>query len=342
MPLVEDLFTTVYNMLAQRALMTRPAGLHSGIPSVDKALGGGFVRQQLSYLVGDSGVGKSWLTSWFMLSGAMKLAASPLNVPVSGYVLSGQDLSDDTKKAVFDKEGKTPIIVFWSLEMAEFPLVARLTSQLAAMHHKDLDSKLIIQGDLGEPGSDSRTLIAEILTKDIPALKQTIFMEFNATSVAEFRQVLDSLAQMYDIVMVIVDYFRLIDEMAMDGSRVSTQEGRSDKLREIARDYDCHVLSIFDINRQGQMLDQPHRYHMKDGTAANYDADLVITLGVEEGTKQSTDIMRHLKFNVEKGRYIGNSVVDLTLNLATGFVDAFDKSEKQEYNMGSNIIEETK
>jgi replicative DNA helicase len=321
MPYIDDLFTTVYNMIAQRALMTRPAGLTSGIPSVDKALGGGFVRQQLSYLVGDSGVGKSWLTSWFLLNGGLALQRSPDLCPVSGYVLSGQALTDKAKQAVFDKEGKPPIIVFWSLEMAEFPLVARLTTQLLATRGIKLDSKLLVQGDLGGPGSRTRTLADSVLVKDIPKLKQTIFMEFNATSVEKLREVLDELALTNDIVMVIVDYFRLIDELAMDGSRVSTQEGRSDKLRGVARDYDCHVLSIFDINRQGQLADQPHRYHMKDGTAANYDADLVITLGVEPGTKESTGIERHLYFNVEKGRYIGNSETQLYLELDSGKVE---------------------
>lgn len=324
MPFLGDLFTQVFNNLIMRLTMTRPIGLTSGIPEVDAAIGGGFVRQQLSYLVGDSGIGKSWLVSWFVLQGAKALAKNPDTCPVSGYLLTGKNLDDDVKQAVLDKINKPPIIVFWSLEMAELPVTVRLLTQLASEKEGiEIDSAALLQGKFKEgTGEEAFKKLSTLYVETVKELGLSIFLEFSSTSIAQVRNVLDDLVRTYDIVLVVVDYFRLIDEMALDGSRVSIQEGRSGKLREIARDYDCHVLSIFDINREGQKAQQVHKYHMKDGTAANYDADIVITLGLAEGD-DGTSKERHLIFTVEKARFSGAAQTHIGLDTSTGYAKCY-------------------
>jgi len=324
--------------------LTRPIGLTSGIDEVDEAIGGGFVRQQLSYLVGNSGIGKSWLTSWFTLSAAHKLALSPDNTPVSGYILTGADVEDSVKQAVIDKVNKPPIIVFWSLEMAELPVTIRLISQESTRDGTALvlNSKDLLQGKLG-PRPDEVKERLSLMYGDIRGtIGEYIFMEFASNSVAQFRQVLDSLTLTNDIVMVAVDYFRLIDEMGMDGSRSSTQEARSASLRDIAMDYDCHVLSIFDINRVGETSGKaPHAYHMKDGTAARYDADIVVTLGLGEGEDGEDHERRHLVFNVEKARFSGEAKVDLSLNPTTGRVETlYERANPMQGKIGDDTIAE--
>jgi replicative DNA helicase len=336
MPFLNELLTQVFNNLTTRLLETRPIGLTSGIQAVDTAIGGGFVRQQLSYLVGDSGIGKSWLVSWFMLQGAKALMDKD-KVPVSGYLLTGKNVDDHIKQLVIDKVNKPPIIVFWSLEMAEFPVTVRLVTQMASETEKPIDSARLLQAK-GEEGAAILQGLAPLFEGSSDLLGTTMFLEFAATSVADFRKVLDGLVMMYDIVFIGVDYFRLIDEMSLDGGRTSIQEGRSSKLREIARDYDCHVLSIFDITREGQKSEQVHKYHMKDGTAANYDADVVVTLSLAEGD-DGVGIHRHLVFSVEKSRFSGAAQLDLSLNTATGHATTL-RSEESSFRVGDNRREE--
>ena len=325
MPLLRNLLDLAYENLAQRMSSTRPIGLTTGFSLVDEALGGGLVRQQLSYLVGNSGIGKSWLVSWFMIQAALKLAQDAENIPISGYVLSGENLNDNIKQAVLDKEGKPPIIVFWSLEMAEVPVAFRLISQMSTISEAgtiSINSRDLLQGKLGNDPTIMKERLGKVYLEMKENIGDYIYLEFRANNIIQFKEVLNDLTKTYDIVAVFVDYFKLIDQMTPDGVRSSIQEARSNALGEICKDYDCHVMSIFDVNRQGQLADQVHVYHMKDGTAAVYDSDLVITLNLLEGC-DGRGSKKQLVFSVEKARWTNTTSVELELTSATGKVESF-------------------
>lgn len=344
MPLLKDVLDCAYENLAQRMSSTRPIGLTTGLKSVDDALGGGLIRQQLSYLVGNSGVGKSWLVGWFMIQAALELAKGADRTPISGYVLSGrEDLSDSIKQSVLDKEGKPPLIVFWSLEMAEVPVAFRLISQMSTISEEgtiSINSKDLLQGNLGQNPDEMRSRLADVYAEMRRVIGNYIYLEFKANSISQLREVLNELIKTYDIVAIFVDYFRLIDQMTPDGGRASIQEARSSSLGEICKEYDCHVMSIFDVNRQGQLSKEVHVYHMKDGTAATYDSDLVITLSLGEDC-DGEGPYKHLVFNVEKARWTNTAKVDLELTTTTGKVEAyFGKGQSTAYQANETTIAE--
>lgn len=330
MPFLSDYITEVYSNLTMRINTDAPIGLTTGIPALDETIGGGWGRQMLTYLVGDSGVGKSWLALSWMLAGARWLASNPDQRPVSGYILTGNEKSDTIKKLVADKVNKPPVIVFWSLEMAETPVTTRLISTLAYdLFGIRINSGQLLRGRLaGQKGSEEWNHEVEILRNLYTEIKevygQHIYVEFNARTISQFRRILDELAQAYDICLVVVDYFRLIQETAYDGNQATAQEQRSEKLRAIAKEYDCHLVSIFDINRQGQKAKSVEAYHMRWGVAANYDADCVLTVQ-DMSEDENPSEKKHLRIKVAKGRYVGPGHIDLLVDVGTGHAELWEK-----------------
>ena len=347
MPFLSGVAIDICTEILTRATDPSPVGLTSGINEVDEMLGGGFVRQQLSYLVGDSGVGKSWLASSWVLNAAKHLHEGDDSRPRTGYRVS--EVSDTklmkVRQDVANKENKLPIIVFWSLEMAEFPLVVRMISQLTALYSEGkqgIDSAMLLRGTFGVGGLDKDNPVVQRLSNVGNMLNMYgshIYMDFDSRTVQQFRGVLDELVQTYDVCMCVIDYFRLIDEIAYDGNMSTLQAERSKSLKEVAREYDCHVLSLFDITREGQKAGMVNVNQMKGGTAAQYDADLVLTLWEypeEKHMPVAKKTEKHLVLSVGMGRYVATSKVDLLMTMATGHVTVWDHrtSGIKDYNSG--------
>lgn len=339
MPRLIDIIPKVFKNIQARVASELPIGLSTGLTELDEMLGGGWGRQELTYLVGDSGVGKSWLTLWWILVGAKWLAEHPDERPMSGYVVL--DSEDSTiRQHIQSKEGKLPVIVFWSLEMAELPIVVRLLVQTAKLvTGEDFDSTKLKRGDFGTP--------TESLLRDVDSQKwqkrakdlyfayltlhtkwaKHIIAEFNTRSIDDFIEILDETARHFDIVMIVVDYFRLIDESRSEGGVVASQEERSRQLSAIAKDYDCHVLAIFDINRLGERAKWVGLQHMRGGVAAKYDADTVLIL--ERGNKPDKTIDKYpievrLVLKMAKNRFGKQGSIQLHMNLATGHVESWN------------------
>ena len=335
MPFLQELIPEVFNELADRMTSTDLPGLTTGFNLLDEMLGGGLQRQRLSYLVGDSGVGKSWLATWIAIQGAKGLLSDPTKRPRTGYIL--EDESDPIRVMVKDKTDKLPVIVFWSLEMAELPIITRIITQVAeAFMHTYLDSGKLMQGKLGAPigtpeWNVARDACTEVYKYIVEELGKYVYLEFEATKPSEMERVLDSLCATRDVCMLVVDYFRLIDQVAIDGNMTTQQADRSTALKTMMRKYDCHVMSIFDINREGQKAAGPQTYHMRGGVAAHYDADLVLTLAKGEDSQPGDG---HVMLRVAKGRYVGQSEVELKIELSSGKVELWNQRDDRVYDEG--------
>ncbi len=317
MPWLSQVAVDVFNLLAERAASGLPPGVPTNLPEVDALIGGGWPRQQLVYLVGDSGVGKTWLALAWATYAAQWLLADSKHIPAYSRVQP----SERIEGSPLTSTPKEPIIVIWSLEMPATPLVARMITQAAAANEAYIDSSALLRGEIGVDGVSKQ--IYDNAFCRLMSYGQKVFVDFDSTSISEFRDTL-ALLENYDICLILIDYFRLINESTPDGMMSSVQAERSQKLKAIAKDYDACVLSIFDINREGQKAKASQTYHMRGGVAANYDADLILVLNRCEDDKQegrTAKTNHHLELVVAKGRYVPTGSIELYANWASGTVE---------------------
>lgn len=328
----KDLMLDVFQLLTARRNSEQPLGVTTGFEELDELLGGGLPRQRLSYLLGDSGVGKSYIASWMVLEAAGKLAENPeKNRPMSGYMLTGLD--EKLQQQVGEKTGKPPVILMWNLEMDAVSVVTRMLAQVAA---KDsgvaIDTKLLVKGwvDTDEESQEGQIKLAAFRRahqKMYQTLGNHLVIECDTKNLMDLRAILQELSMTYDVCLVICDYFRFIDDPSSGDGRVERQEQRSAALKRIALEFDCHVMGIFDINREGQRAIQsgskPTQYDMRDGTAAHYDADYVLALYYKPGEKtasgeSSEQMQNHLVLEVQKARMASRGSVELHLDPICG------------------------
>jgi len=96
------------------------------------------------------------------------------------------------------------------------------------------------------------------------------------------------------------------------------------QLSQLAKYYDCHVLSVFDITRLGQQAERVGLQHMKGGTAAQYDADVVLVLNEhEKGGKEKDVYSRHgvVELMVAKNRFGVTKTIQLQIDRGTGLIE---------------------
>jgi replicative DNA helicase len=283
MQFIHTLAQEVLAKIARRKQSNEPVGVPTGVDYIDKELGG-LPRQMMSYLVGDSGVGKTCLATFMLLHAAQWLKDRNKG-PASAYTYDEADAQRGMtyRRQVARKDGKVPIVVFWSLEMAEQAVISRMWAQATRMSTGvRLNHGQLLRGNLESIHADkSQDELAKAFglgTQTLQELGPHIAAIFRDRTIAEFRQTLAELSMRYDVCMVIVDYFRLIQDAVMDVSGAARQEAISRELMAIARDFDCHVLSVFDLNREGQKSEKPALFHMKWGSGAQYDADYIFIM----------------------------------------------------------------
>lgn len=327
MKFADDLTTQVLAELSRRVSSSDPVGLPTGIEELDELLGG-LPRQMLSYLVGDSAVGKSLFASYLLLETAIWLAKRGSG-PASAYILDTTD--QITRRHVHDKERKPPVVVFWSLEMSEAMVATRLLTQATKLSTGiTIDSGKLIRGKMeGTPGAD----LVGALKKGYQVIQEVghnLVLVFRDQTVADFRATLTELALTHDICLVVIDYFRLIQDVIMESSGAGRQEAVSRDLMTLAREFDCHVLSIFDINREGQKNRKPRVTDMKWGTAPQYDADIVLLMWIDRYTKEQLESgadvpIQHVTIEIAKARDAPKGRIDLALEVKCGQFESWKR-----------------
>jgi len=161
-----------------------------------------------------------------------------------------------------------------------------------------------------------------------------VFIEFDDRSIPEFCETLDELSADHDIVLVVIDYFRRIDEFQSEGNIALAQEARSTALSDLAKYYDCHVLCIFDITRSGQNAGRVALNHMKGGTAAQYDADVVLTLNEHSGSdppreKEVYPSHGMLDMTVAKNRFGTTKTIQLRVDRTIGCFEPVGRGKEE-------------
>jgi len=322
---LDTLSETILRELSRRAESKEPIGVPTGIGMIDETLGG-LARQTLSYLVGDSGVGKSWLVTAILLHAAGWLQQQGKG-PASAYVVGTTD-NASYRRRVQSKTNKRSIVVFWSLEMAEAMVVTRMLVQLTKqVTGVSLDSGKLLRGQHVEE--------LDALVQGYQRMKiigQHIAVVFRDQTVDDFRNTLQELSLKYDVCLVVVDYFRLIQDIVESPTGAGRQEKVSRELMAIAREFDTHVLSIFDLNREGQKSKRPHLYHMKWGTGAHFDGDYIFIMWLDEDSckrKAAGENLESVQLNLElaKARNAPLAQTRLILETCCGHFEPYYQRE---------------
>jgi hypothetical protein len=322
MPLLSTLVGATVEEIKKRC-QSEYVGLTSGNEEIDAMLGGGFRRGELTYLVADNGIGKSRLVENWVINAARFLLAYPDFRPAPAFGVTG---------AVEEQEKKPPLIVIWNLEMGPFVSVVRmLTNVMYDVYKVKLDSSRVLEGRIktGEQISKLRDAASTL-----EELSQFIYLESDIFTVSAMERRIVELKERYDVVMLVVDYFRLIRDGSTEGA--AKQEKVSAELNGLKR-YDCHILAIFDVNAGGQQVRIPDKTHMKWGTAASFDGDTILGLGwLEPEPDKEGRILVRLKTTKSRHGQLGQ--VDLLMDLSTGHVETYDPARTvEEFTMPLDI-----
>lgn len=313
MQYADDVVVQMLGALARRKKSAEPVGLPTGLEQLDVLIGGGFQRQTLTYLVGDSGVGKSLLASQILLNSAEWLHARGAG-PASAYAVEENDQA--FRRHVQDKTGKLPVGVFWSLEMSEGVVAARLLTQATkAATGKSLDSGLLQRGDI--PDVDA----LQEGYNHIHSVGHNIVLAFREQTIADLRMMLIELTSTHDVCLVVVDYFRLIQDIILDATGAGRQEAVSRDLMRLAREFDCAVVCIFDLNREGQKRRRPTVTDMKWGSGPQYDADQVILMWKDKEMEELQ--VQHIYVELAKSRNGPKGKTELALEVQCGTFSAW-------------------
>ncbi len=312
MKYADDLVIQTLSELARRK-QSGPTGLTTGLASLDTLIGGGLQRQSLTYLVGDSGIGKSLLASQLLLNAAAWLHTKGTG-PASTYTTEETDQA--FYRHVQEKSGKRPVVVFWSLEMSAGVVSARLLTQATkAVTGCSLDSGALQRGEV---------LDVDALQAGYGVVREighNIVLAFREQTIADLRMALTELVSTQDVCLVVVDYFRLIQDILLDPSGAGRQEAVSRDLMRLAREFDCAVVCIFDLNREGQKRRRPAITDMKWGSGPQYDADQVLLMWKD---KEMEDLMtQHIYIELAKSRNGPKGKIELALEVQCGVFSAW-------------------
>lgn len=294
MPFLKEL-TDDYRAELERRIRSpdKLLGLSTGFEGLDQ-LTGGWGRGWISYLAAATSAGKTAFVLTQLVKGAAQLEQG----------------ADDNAT-----------LVLFSLEMSEFVVMTRLLANLAAQDGRGLDSFSLLRGDVNE---ETEPVVWEEVDKLHTVLGGRVFLDFEAQTTDDFRRLLNLLREDgFNPSLVVVDYFGRVADESVDGSPVSRQGVISRALAALARDFDTHVLTILDLNREGERDERPGLRHLRWGVSAGYDADLVLLLqrpgfvAQQQGKTSDVD-PGYAELVLAKNRHGPVGKVELFLDVRTG------------------------
>lgn len=164
----------------------------------------------------------------------------------------------------------TPMLIF-SLEMTRGELISRLISLIGRVWASALRCGRMTVGDAKKAEQayaylmDRRTLFHIIDKADLNYMQMLSYAR-------KFKQ-------RYNIGMVCVDYLQLLKPISRKTSREQEVAEVSRSLKVIAKDLDCVVLALAQLNRQTEQENRPPRASdLRESGAIEQDADYIMIL----------------------------------------------------------------
>lgn len=171
---------------------------------------------------------------------------------------------------ILKQDRPTPILIF-SLEMTRSELVSRLISLISGVSASSLRNGIIPATDI--PKIEGAFFF---LTK-----KSKLFHIVDKANM-DYLQMLSwarKFKQRYGIGLIFVDYLQLLKPASRKTSREQEVSEVSRSLKEIAKDLDCAVFALAQLNRETEKENRPPRpSDLRESGSIEQDADYIMIL----------------------------------------------------------------
>ena len=179
--------------------------------------------------------------------------------------------------------------LYFNLEMSEQQVLRRLVS---------INSK-VPMSDLLDPKSEYQSRLIKESSVDIANKKLRIFTSIQTTSSIKQTIIRESKEEH---VVVFIDYVGLIASYSKNKSIYENLTGIVKELRQISMNFDCTIIALAQINRNGESKNAPMLSDLKDSGELEQSAVSVILLHNENATKEVQKEIEDLDLIVAKNR----------------------------------------
>ena len=171
---------------------------------------------------------------------------------------------------ILKQDSPTPTLIF-SLEMTRSELVSRLISSISGVSASNLRNGVILATDKAKIENAYAFLME----------KSKLFHIVDKADM-NYLQMLSwarKYKQRYDIGLICVDYLQLLKPVSRKTSREQEVSEVSRSLKEIAKDLDCAVIALAQLNRETEKEHRPPRASdLRESGSIEQDADYIMIL----------------------------------------------------------------
>lgn len=171
---------------------------------------------------------------------------------------------------ILKQDSPTPTLIF-SLEMTRGELVSRLISSISGVSASNLRNGVILASDRAKIESAYAFLMEKSKLFHIVDKADMNYLQMLSIT-RKFKH-------RYNIGLVFVDYLQLLKPVSKKTSREQEVAEVSRSLKEIAKDLDCAVFALAQLNRETEKENRPPRpSDLRESGSIEQDADYIMIL----------------------------------------------------------------
>ena len=171
---------------------------------------------------------------------------------------------------ILKQDNPTPTLIF-SLEMTRGELISRLISLISGISASNLRSGIIPAADISKIENAYAYLME----------RKNLFHIIDKADM-NYLQMLSwarKFKQRYGIGLIFVDYLQLLKPVSRKTSREQEVSEVSRSLKEIAKDLDCAVIALAQLNRETEKENRPPRpSDLRESGSIEQDVDYIMSL----------------------------------------------------------------
>lgn len=209
---------------------------------------------------------------------------------------------------ILKQDSPTPILIF-SLEMTTSELVSRLISIISGVSASSLNSGLILASD--------RAKIENAYAFLMEKSKLFHIVDKADMDYLQMLSITRRFKHRYNIGLIFVDYLQLLKPVSKKTSREQEVSEVSRSLKMIAKDLDCAVFALAQLNRETEKENRPPRASdLRESGSIEQDADYIMILSrIMETTRinSSGNEEKAITYNVPDNVNIDKPIIKVHL-----------------------------